>query len=103
MQDELAEIAALDGRGKARFFLFRVGGVLLGVLGLVLIVRDSVVLGTLLLIAGLTLCITASPQSVNRNCPDQKQLARYPAGQTLSRAHQDHRRRCDDLGAERAG
>ena len=40
------------GRGKARFFLFRVGGVLLGALGLVLIVRDSVVLGTLLLIAG---------------------------------------------------
>ena len=69
VQDELAEIAALDGRGKARFFLFRVGGVLLGVLGLVLIVRDSVVLGTLLLIAGLTLCISASPQSVNRNCP----------------------------------
>ena len=78
MQDELAEIAALDGRGKARFFLFRVGGVLLSALGLVLIVRDSVVLGTLLLIAGLTLCITASPQSVNRNCPDQKQLACPP-------------------------
>lgn len=78
VQDELAEIAALDGRGKARFFLFRVGGVLLGALGLVLIVRDSVVLGTLLLIAGLTLCITASPQSVNRNCPDQKQLACPP-------------------------
>lgn len=78
MQDELAEIAALDGRGKARFFLFRVGGVLLGALGLVLIVRDSVVLGTLLLIAGLTLCISASPQSVNRNCPDQKQLACPP-------------------------
>ena len=65
VQDELAEIAALDGRGKARFFLFRVGGVLLSALGLVLIVRDSVVLGTLLLIAGLTLCISASPQSVN--------------------------------------
>ena len=52
--------------------------VLLGALGLVLIVRDSVVLGTLLLIAGLTLCISASPQSVNRNCPDQKQLACPP-------------------------
>ena len=34
--------------------------------------------GTLLLIAGLTLCISASPQSVNRNCPDQKQLACPP-------------------------
>ena len=31
-----------------------------------------------LLIAGLTLCISASPQSVNRNCPDQKQLACPP-------------------------
>lgn len=81
VQDELAEIAALDGRGKARFFLFRVGGVLLGVLGLVLIVRDSVVLGTLLLIAGLTLCISASPQSVNRNSPDIKMLA-CPEGVT---------------------
>ena len=30
------------------------------------------------LIAGLTLCITASPQSVNRNCPDHKQLACPP-------------------------
>ena len=81
VQDELAEIAALDGRGKARFFLFRVGGVLLGALGLVLIVRDSVVLGTLLLIAGLTLCISASPQSVNRNSPDIKMLA-CPEGVT---------------------
>ena len=53
VQDELAEIASLDERGKARYFLCRVGGVLLGALGLVLIVRDSVVLGTLLLIAGL--------------------------------------------------
>ena len=82
VQDELAEIASLDGRGKARYFLCRVGGVLLGALGLVLIVRDSVVLGTLLLIAGLTLCISASPQSVNRNCPDQKQLA-CPPGVTV--------------------
>lgn len=81
VQDELAEIAALDGRGKARFFLFRVGGMLLGALGLVLIVRDSVVLGTLLLIAGLTLCISASPQSVNRNSPDIKMLA-CPEGVT---------------------
>lgn len=82
VQDELAEIASLDERGKARYFLCRVGGVLLGALGLVLIVRDSVVLGTLLLIAGLTLCISASPQSVNRNCPDQKQLA-CPPGVTV--------------------
>ena len=52
VQDELAEIASLDERSKARYFLRRVGGVLLGALGLVLIVRDSVVLGTLLLIAG---------------------------------------------------
>lgn len=82
VQDELTEIATLDGRGKARFFLFRVGGVLLSALGLVLIVRDSVVLGTLLLIAGLTLCISASPQSVNRNSPDIKMLA-CPEGVTV--------------------
>ena len=48
VQDELAEIASLDDRGKVRFFLFRVGGVALAALGLVLIVRDSIVLGTML-------------------------------------------------------
>ena len=53
VQDELAEIASLDDRGKVRFFLFRVGGVALAALGLVLIVRDSIVLGTMLLIGGL--------------------------------------------------
>lgn len=42
VQDELAEIASLDDRGKVRFFLFRVGGVALAALGLVLIVRDSI-------------------------------------------------------------
>lgn len=78
VQDELAEIASLDGRGKVRFFLFRVGGVALAALGLVLIVRDSIVSGTMLLIGGLALCVSASPQSVNRNCPDQKQLACPP-------------------------
>ena len=70
VQDELAEIASLDDRGKVRFFLFRVGGVALAALGLVLIVRDSIVLGTMLLIGGLALCVSASPQSVNRNSPD---------------------------------
>ena len=57
VQDELAEIASLDDRGKVRFFLFRVGGVALAALGLVLIVRDSIVLGTMLLIGGLALCV----------------------------------------------
>ena len=81
VQDELAEIASLDGRGKVRFFLFRVGGVALAALGLVLIVRDSIVLGTMLLIGGLALCVSASPQSVNRNSPDIKMLA-CPEGVT---------------------
>ena len=53
VQDELAEIASLDDRGKVRFFLFRVGGVALAALGLVLIVRDSIVLGTMLLCYGI--------------------------------------------------
>ena len=64
-----------------RFFLFRVGGVALAALGLVLIVRDSIVLGTMLLIGGLALCVSASPQSVNRNSPDIKMLA-CPEGVT---------------------
>ena len=81
VQDELAEIASLDDRGKVRFFLFRVGGVALAALGLVLIVRDSIVLGTMLLIGGLALCVSASPQSVNRNSPDIKMLA-CPEGVT---------------------
>lgn len=82
VQDELAEIASLDDRGKVRFFLFRVGGVALAALGLVLIVRDSIVLGTMLLIGGLALCVSASPQSVNRNSPDIKMLA-CPEGVTV--------------------
>lgn len=81
VQDELAEIASLEDRGKVRFFLFRVGGVALAALGLVLIVRDSIVLGTMLLIGGLALCVSASPQSVNRNSPDIKMLA-CPEGVT---------------------
>ena len=82
VQDELAEIASLDDRGKVRFFLFRVGGVALAALGLVLIVRDSIVPGTMLLIGGLALCVSASPQSVNRNSPDIKMLA-CPEGVTV--------------------
>ena len=82
MQDELEEIGSLDGRGKARFFPFRVGGLALAALGLWLIVRDSIILGTLLLIGGLALCMAASPQSLNRNSPDQKMLA-CPEGVTL--------------------
>ena len=81
-EDELAEIASLDSRGKVRFFLFRIVGVLLFGLGLWLIIRDSVVWGTLLLIGGLALCISASPQSLNRNSPDTKQLA-CPEGVTI--------------------
>lgn len=75
VQDELAEIASLDGRGKVRFFLFRVVGVALDVGGLVLIIRDSITVGTIMLIAGLALWMSASPQSVNRNNTDMKLLA----------------------------
>ena len=82
VQDELEEIASLDGRGKARFFLFRIGGIALAALGLVLIVRDSIVPGTLLLIGGLALCISASPQSLNRNSPDTKMIV-CPEGMTV--------------------
>lgn len=118
VQDELAEIASLDDRGKVRFFLFRVGGVALAALGLVLIVRDSIVLGTILLIGGLALCVSASPQSVNRNSPDIKMLAcpegddggihlqrlcgcGYPTGQALHGENQNHFQRRGHLGAER--
>lgn len=118
VQDELAEIASLDGRGKVRFFLFRVGGVALAALGLVLIVRDSIVSGTMLLIGGLALCVSASPQSVNRNSPDIKMLGLsrrgdggihlqrlcgcgYPAGQALHGENQNHFQRRGHLGAER--
>ena len=87
VQDELEEIASLDGRGKVRFFLFRIGGLALAVLGLVLIVRDLIVLGTLLLIGGLALCVSASPQSVNRNSPDTKMLA-CPEGVTVESLYQ---------------
>ena len=75
VQDELAEIASLDDRGKVRFFLFRVGGAALDVGGLVLIIRDSITVGTIMLIAGLALWMSASPQSVNRNNTDMKLLA----------------------------
>ena len=75
VQDELAEIASLDGRGKVRFFLFRIGGAALAVGGLVLIIRDSITVGTIMLIAGLALWMSASPQSVNRNNTDMKLLA----------------------------
>lgn len=83
IQDELDEVSSLDGRGKARFFLCRVGGLTLAALGLVLIIRDAIVLGTLLLIAGLAVCTVASPQSVNRNSPDTKMLA-CPEGVTVA-------------------
>lgn len=117
VQDELAEIASLDGRGKVRFFLFRVGGVALAALGLVLIVRDSIVLGTMLLIGGLALCVSASPQSVTATARISKcwpvrrgdggiHLQRlcgcgYPAGQALHGENQNHFQRRGHLGAER--
>lgn len=73
--DEIDEVSSLDGHGKARFFLFRIGGAALAVGGLVLIIRDSITVGTIMLIAGLALWMSASPQSVNRNNTDMKLLA----------------------------
>ena len=74
VQDELAEIASLDDRGKVRFFLFRVGGVALAALGLVLIVlAASSVAGILngLMVTRLTIVpfiATLVSQSLWRGC-----------------------------------
>lgn len=81
VQDELTEIASLDDRGKVRFFLFRVGGVALAALGLVLIGSGFHRAGHDAAHRGLALCVSASPQSVNRNSPDIKMLA-CPEGVT---------------------
>lgn len=118
VQDELAEIASLDDRGKVRFFLFRVGGVALAALGLVLIVRDSIVLGhdAAHRRAGavcLRLAAERQPQQpgyqnagLSRRGDGGIHLQRlcgcgYPAGQALHGENQNHFRRRGHLGAER--
>lgn len=59
IQDERDIIKSLDGRGKARFFAFRILGIALSAAGLALIVSEHVIWGTLVLIAGVALIYCA--------------------------------------------
>ena len=59
IQYECSVIKSLDGRGKARFFAFRILGIALTVAGLALIVSERIISGTLVLIAGFALIYSA--------------------------------------------
>ena len=66
-QDERDAIKALNQHGKIRYFLFRILGVMLVLGGLIAIIKEAIVWGTLLLIAGVAFWQSALSKSIPPN------------------------------------
>ena len=74
LRDEAAVVNELDSHGRAKYFILRILGVLLAVGGIALIIKDAVVIGTIVLIAGGALWIAASPKSFNETTDGMKMV-----------------------------
>lgn len=102
LRDEAAVVNELDARGRAKYFIFRILGALLIVVGIVLIIRDSVVAGTLVVIAGGTLWILASPKSFNETAEGMKMVT-CPEDMTIEELHRSIRGMSTALGSPYIG
>lgn len=74
LRDEAAVVNELDSHGRTKYFILRILGVLLVVGGIALIIKDAVVIGTIVLIAGGALWIAASPKSFNETTDGMKMV-----------------------------
>ena len=64
----------LDSTAVQKYFILRILGVLLVVGGIALIIKDAVVIGTIVLIVSGALWIAASPKSFNETTDGMKMV-----------------------------
>ena len=102
LRDEAAVVNELDSHGRAKYFILRILGVLLAVGGIALIIKDAVVIGTIVLIAGGSLWIAASPKSFNETTDGMKMVT-CPKEMTIEELYRGIRGMSTALGAPYIG
>ena len=102
LRDEAAVVNELDSHGRAKYFILRILGALLAVGGLALIIKDAVVIGTIVLIAGGALWIAASPKSFNETTDGMKMVT-CPKEMTIEELYRGIRGMSTALGAPYIG
>lgn len=102
LRDEAAVVNELDSHGRAKYFILRILGVLLAVGGIALIIKDAVVIGTIVLIAGGALWIAASPKSFNETTDGMKMVT-CPKEMTIEELYRGIRGMSTALGAPYIG
>ena len=98
LRDEAAVVNELDSYGRAKYFILRILGVLLVVGGIALIIKDAVVIGTIVLIAGSALWIAASPKSFNETTDGMKMVT-CPKEMTIEELYRGIRGMSTALGS----
>lgn len=102
LRDEAAVVNELDSHGRAKYFILRILGVLLVVGGIALIIKDAVVIGTIVLIAGSALWIAASPKSFNETTDGMKMVT-CPKEMTIEELYRGIRGMSTALGSPYIG
>ena len=102
LRDEAAVVNELDSHGRTKYFILRILGVLLAVGGIALIIKDAVVIGTIVLIAGGALWIAASPKSFNETTDGMKMVT-CPKEMTIEELYRGIRGMSTALGAPYIG
>lgn len=102
LRDEAAVVNELDSYGRAKYFILRILGVLLVVGGIALIIKDAVVIGTIVLIAGCALWIAASPKSFNE-ATDGMKMVTCPKEMTIEELYRGIRGMSTALGSPYIG
>ena len=102
LRDEAAVVNELDSHGRTKYFILRILGVLLVVGGIALIIKDAVVIGTIVLIAGGALWIAASPKSFNETTDGMKMVT-CPKEMTVEELYRGIRGMSTALGAPYIG
>ena len=102
LRDEAAAVSELDSHGRSKYFILRMLGALLICGGVALIGRDSVIIGTLVVIGGGALWIAASPKSFNETTDGMKMIP-CPKEMSVEELYQDIRGMNTALGAPYLG
>ena len=102
LRDEAAAVNELDSHGRSKYFIFRMLGALMIVGGVALIGRDSVIIGTLVVIGGGALWIAASPKSFNETTDGMKMIP-CPKEMTVEELYRGIRGMSTALGAPYIG
>ena len=102
LRDEAAVVNELDSHGRTKYFILRILGALLVIGGLALIIKDAVVIGTIVLIAGGALWIAASPKSFNETTDGMKMVP-CPKEMTIEELYRGIRGMSTALGAPYIG